>query len=184
MRQHEPIVQLRVPAHERPVVRRLPEPGDERPQQQLLRQAHPGVRRHLERAQLHQPLPAAARVGCVELVDAELRAVRVAGDVDQQVPEDPVDEPRRDAIVLGDLRESNLQLVERVVPRLVDARMLAGRPDEQTREEVRDRRVIVPVAEQAAQQIRPAQDRAVGRRRAAEDDVIAAAGAACGGRRA
>ena len=37
--------------------------------------------------------------------------------------------------------------------------------------------MVVPVADQAAQQIRPAQERAVGRRRAADDDVVAAAGA-------
>jgi hypothetical protein len=53
--------------------------------------------------------------------------------------------------------------------------MLAGGSDEQTREEVRDRRVIVPVAEQAAQQIWPTQDRAVGRCRTTKDNVIAAA---------
>ena len=35
------------------------------------------------------------RVRRVELVDAELRAVRVARHVDQQVPERPIDEPRR-----------------------------------------------------------------------------------------
>ena len=37
--------------------------------------------------------------------------------------------------------------------------------------------MILPVGDQAAQQIGPAQERAVGRRRAAEHDVVAAAGA-------
>ena len=37
--------------------------------------------------------------------------------------------------------------------------------------------MVLPVGEQAAQQVGPAQQRAVGRRRAAEDDVVAAAGA-------
>ena len=37
--------------------------------------------------------------------------------------------------------------------------------------------MIVPIGHQAAQQIGPTQERAVGRRRAAEHDVIAAAGA-------
>ena len=73
--------------------------------------------------------------------------------------------------------ERDLQLVQRVVPRLVDARMLAGRADEQAREQVRQRRVVVPVAHEAAQQIGPPQERAVGGRRAADDDVVAAAGA-------
>ena len=37
--------------------------------------------------------------------------------------------------------------------------------------------MVVPVREQAAQQVRPAQERRIGRRRAAEHEVIAAAGA-------
>ena len=80
---------------------------------------------------------------------------------------------------LGDLLEGHLQLVEAVVARLVDAGRLAGRAEEQAGEQIRQRRMVVPVGEQAAQQVRPAQDRAVGRGRSAEDDVIAAAGAAC-----
>ena len=63
VRQHEAVVQLRAPADERLIVRRFPEPRDQRPQQQLLREAHPRVRRHLEGAQLDQPQPAAAAVG-------------------------------------------------------------------------------------------------------------------------
>jgi hypothetical protein len=51
------------------------------------------VRRHLEGAELHQALAAAGAVRGVELVDAELGAVGVAGDVRQQVPEHPVDDP-------------------------------------------------------------------------------------------
>ena len=37
--------------------------------------------------------------------------------------------------------------------------------------------MIVPVAHQAAEQVGPPEDRAVGRRGAADDDVVAAAGA-------
>ena len=37
--------------------------------------------------------------------------------------------------------------------------------------------MVLPVGDQAAQQVGPAQERAVGRRRAAEHDVVAAAGA-------
>ena len=97
VRQHEAVVELGAPAGERQIVGRLPERRDERPQQELLGQAHAPVRGHLERAQLHQPQPAAARVGIVELVDAELGTVRIAGDVDQQVAEHPVHQPRRTA---------------------------------------------------------------------------------------
>ena len=55
--------------------------------------------------------------------------------------------------------------------------MLAGRADEQSAEQKRQRRVILPVAEQASQQVRAAQNRAVCRRRSADHDVVAAAGA-------
>ena len=60
VRQHEAIVQLGAPADQRGLVRRLPEPGDQRAHEQLLREAHARVRRHLERAQLDQAQPAAA----------------------------------------------------------------------------------------------------------------------------
>jgi hypothetical protein len=43
------------------------------------------MRRHLEGAQLQQAQAAGGRVRRVQLVDAELAAVGVAGDVDQQV---------------------------------------------------------------------------------------------------
>ena len=118
-------------------------------------------------------------VGRVQLVDAELGAVGVAGDVDQQVAEQAVDQPRRRSRrpARRHLREGDLQLVERVVARLVDARRLAGRADEQAGEQVRQRRMVVPVGDQAAQQIGAAQERPVGRRGAAEHEVVAAAGA-------
>ena len=78
---------------------------------------------------------------------------------------------------LRHLRERDLELVQRLVARLVDARRLAGRPDEQAGEQIGERRVALPVEHDALQQVRPAQERAVGRRRAAEHDVAAAAGA-------
>ena len=81
------------------------------------------------------------------------------------------------AAAVGDLAEGDLQLVEAVVARLVEPGRLAVRADEQAREQVRQRRVVVPVGDQAAEQVGPAEERAVGRRRAAEDDVVAAAGA-------
>ena len=103
--------------------------------------------------------------------------MRVAGHVDQQMAEDAVDQPGRAVAAVGDLLEGDLQLVEAVVPGFVDPRRLARRPDEHAREQVRQRRMVVPVGDQAAEQVGPAQDRAVGRRRPAEHDVVAAAGA-------
>ena len=61
------------------------------------------------------PWRPAGAVGAVELVDAQLGAVGVAGDVDQQVAEDAIDQPgRRRRPRVGDLRERELQLVDAV----------------------------------------------------------------------
>ena len=95
VRQHEAVVQRRAPAHQRPAVGLLPEPGDERADQQLLGEAHARVRRHLEGAELDQAEPAHRPLRRVQLVDADLGPVRIAGDVDQQVAEQPVDQPGR-----------------------------------------------------------------------------------------
>src|SRR5436190_2613410 len=142
-RQHEPIVQLGAPALELAGhIRLLPEARDERAHQELLRERHARVRRHLEGAHLEESQPPSGAVGGIQLVDAELGAVRVAAHVDQQVAEDAVDEPRR-ALSLRlalELAEGDLDLVDRVVARLVDARRLAGRADEHAGEKERERR--------------------------------------------
>ena len=156
----------------------LPEPGDQRADEQLLGEAHARVRRHLEGAELDEAEPAHRPLRRIELVDADLGAVRVAGHVDQQVAEQAVDQPGRDrAARLGDLAQRDLELVERLVARLVDARRLAGGADEQAGEQVGQRGMVLPVGDDAGEQIGPAQERAVRRREAAEHDVVAAAGA-------
>ena len=180
-RQQKAVVQLGAPACQRAAVRPAPEARHQRAQQQLLRQTHPRVRRHLEGAKLQQAQPAGRAVGRIQLVDAELGAVRVAGHVDQDVAQRPVHQPRRARTLGGgaglQLRQRDLQLVELVVARLVDPRCLRGRPDEEPREQVRQARMVVPERDQAAEQIRPAQERRIGRRGAAEHEVVAAAGA-------
>ena len=178
VRQHELVVEQRRPAHHAVVVGLLPKARDQRADQQLLREAHLGVRRHLERAKFHQTQASGGTVGRVEFVDADLRAVRAAGDVDEQVAEDAVDEPGGNArrAARRHLGERDLELVERIEPRFVDARCLARRPDEQSREQIRKRGMVLPEADDALEQIGPAQKWAVGRRRRADDDVIAAAG--------
>jgi hypothetical protein len=70
--------------------------------------------------------------------------MRVAGDVGQEVAEDAVDQPGRRLLSRHDLAEGDLQLVQRIVARLVDARVLAGRADEQAGEKVRERRMVEP----------------------------------------
>ena len=155
-----------------------PEPGHQRADQQRLHQRHLRVRRHLEAAQLEQPEPAALGVGAEQLVDAELGAVGVAGDVGEQVPEQPVDVPGAYVVTEPrELGEGDLQLVERLRAALVDPRRLAGRADEAAGEQVGQRRVVLPVGQQADEQVGAAQQRAVGRGGPAEGQVVAAAGA-------
>ena len=71
----------------------LPEPRHQTAHEQRLHHRHPVVRRHLEGAQLEQAQSAPHRVRAVELVDAELGPVGVAGDVGQQVPQGAVGDP-------------------------------------------------------------------------------------------
>ena len=75
------------------------------------------------------------------------------------------------------LVERQLQFIESVITRLVDTRHLARRSQEHAGEEVGEGRVILPVTDQAAQQIGTTQDRAVDRRRATQDDVVSATSA-------
>ena len=177
VRQQEAIVELRPPANELRAIGSLPNTGDNGADQKLLRQAHARIGRHLEAAELDQPEPARAAVGRVELIDAELRPMRVAADVDENVAKDAVDQPGRAPPLFRNQVAGQLQLVEAVVARFIDARGLACRSDRQAGKKIRERRMVVPVRDQAAQQIRPAQDRTIRRRRAAENDVVAPAGA-------
>ena len=82
-------------AGERALVGRAREGGDEAADEDHLRRRHADVGRHLEGAQLDEALPARGALGGEELVDADLGAVRVAGDVDEEVAEEHVREPRR-----------------------------------------------------------------------------------------
>ncbi len=54
LRQHEAVMEAGAPADKGLAIRCLPEPGDENPQKQLLGQAHAGMGRHLEGAELEQ----------------------------------------------------------------------------------------------------------------------------------
>ena len=139
MLQHEAVMQGGTPSRRRAVERLAPEPRHQGPQQQLLGETHAGVGRHLEGAELDQAEPSRRPVGREQLVDADLGAVRVAGHVGQQVAKQAVDQPGRGRRALAGrrhLRQRDLELVEQVLPGLVDARRLAGRPDEQTGKEI------------------------------------------------
>ena len=81
------------PANERRLVRLAGEGRDERADERELSHHHAHVRRHLEGAKLDDPLPAVGRLRIEELVDADLGAVGVAGEVDEEVAEERVAEP-------------------------------------------------------------------------------------------
>ena len=96
--------------------------------------------------------------------------MRIAGDVDEQVAEQAVDEPRWSGAAVGrrHLGERDLKFVEPVVPSLVDPWRLARGSDEEAGEEIGQRRMSLPVEDQALEQVGAAQKRRVGRRAAAE----------------
>jgi hypothetical protein len=157
------------------IVRLVPEFGDQRPQQQVLCQAHARVRGHFEGAHFQQAQSTGGGFGGIELVDAELRAVRVASGIHQQVAEDSIYDPRWNIAMIGNLAERDFQFVHLIVACFIHARGLAGWAHELPAEEIRQRRVIVPIPNEAAQQIGPAKERRILRRCAADDDVIPAA---------
>ncbi|MBF8253824.1 MAG: hypothetical protein HW373_519 [Deltaproteobacteria bacterium] len=53
------------------------------------------------------------------------------------------------------LAERHFDFAQRIIARFVEARRLRGRPDKKPVEEIRKRRVVVPVTQQTAQKIRP-----------------------------
>src|SRR5436309_10990713 len=98
MREHEPVMEFGAPAHQGPLIRVLPATGDQRAEQELWGEAHARVRRHCKGAQLDQAKAAAAGFGRVEFVDAELRAMRVASNVNEQVAKNPIHQPGEDEL--------------------------------------------------------------------------------------
>ena len=148
-------MQLLAPAHERVAIRRGRERRDHRADEDRLRGGHPRVRRHLERAQLDDALPAERRVRVEQLVDRDLRAVRRAGDIDEQVAQQAVDLPRRRRRLVEQPRQRDLELVERVVARLVDARRLRRRSDEHAGHRIRQRGVMLRERDEAREQLGP-----------------------------
>ncbi len=125
VRQEEAVVQQRAPLYEGRPVWALPKRGEQRAEQELLRARHAVVRGHLERAQLEQAEAPGGPVRRVHLVDAKLRAVGVARDIGQEVAENAIDQPRRRVSAhFWQLTKRDFQLIDRVVPGLIDTRRL------------------------------------------------------------
>src|SRR5262249_41057497 len=106
------------------------------------------VRRHLERTEFDQAKPTGAALRRIELVDTELRTMRIARHVGEEIAEQSIHQPRRRLLHWRDVRECDLQFRQAVLPRFVDARMLTGWPDEKPTEQVRQARMVVPEAQQ------------------------------------
>lgn len=140
------------------------------------------MRRHLESTQFDQPATIAGTIGGIQLVDAKFSPVSVTGDINQEMPEDAIDQPRQVAAegseavadAFGDLLKSDFQFIQVVIAGFIDTWGLTGRTDEQPRKQIRQRRMIVPASQQTPQQIGPAQNRAICRGGATQDDVVAA----------
>ena len=175
MRQHETVMQFGAPVDQRAGVGRLPEMGHQRADQQHLQRAHLPVWRHLEIAELDNAQPAAGAIRRVELVDAELCAVGVAREIHQEIAQDAIHQPVLSRLFLLQLLQGNLQFVEIVVAGFVHAWRLARRSDELPGEQVGKAGMVLPEAQQTAQQIRTSQERTVLGLRRAECHMIAAA---------
>jgi hypothetical protein len=143
-------------------------------------QRHLRVRRHLEAAELDQAQAARGAVGRIQLVDAELGAVGVAGHVDQQVAQQPVDQPGRRRVPCPGAGSCCRAISSsyRLSSRASSTRgAWEVGPDEQPREQVGQRRVILPVGSRL--QAGPGRRRnGLSAGRPADHHVVAAAGAA------
>src|SRR5580692_2984480 len=82
MFEHETIMQRSAPTHRLALERGTPEPGNERTDQKLLRETHPGVRRHFERTELDEPQAAGRPVRRIQFIDANFSAVGIAAHID------------------------------------------------------------------------------------------------------
>ena len=106
----------------------------------------------------------------------------VAGHVNQNIAQSAVYQPRRHLVamqlaVFVDLFDGDFQLIQLVIAGFVNPRGLAGGPDKHAAEQVTQGRVVVPVQQQAGQQFRASQKRAVRRGCSTHHEVVAAAGA-------
>ena len=87
--QHKPVVQLRAPTSQAcftwRVIRSFPEPRNERTNQQLLHQTHLSVGWHFKASQLEQAKPSGWAIRRIQLIDTELRAMRITSNIDQDI---------------------------------------------------------------------------------------------------
>ena len=144
----------------------------------MLRQRHPGIGRHFKAAKFDQTQPAGGAIGGIKLVDTDFGTVSVAGDIDQEVAQQPVGQPWRRYGPCGRyLLQRHFQFIKRIMAGLVDPWCLRRGADEQAGKQIAERGVARPVQDQAAQQIGAAQERAIVRAGTAHNHMVAATGA-------
>src|SRR3989442_1311724 len=104
--------------------------------------------RHLESSHFHETEPSCRAVRRIELIDAKLSPVRVAGYIHEKIAKNSIDQPRRDLIAARLIQnlESKLQFIYCVGTSFVDARSLACRADESSRKKIRQRRMVQPIS--------------------------------------
>ena len=103
--------------------------------------------------------------------------MRVPGDINQQVPEDAIDQPRWSLPVFGNLLEGNFQLVQAILTAFIHPWSLARRTYKQSGKQIGQGRMVEPVSQETSQDIRTTENRAICRRRPTDDDMIASPGA-------
>src|SRR5205823_5866900 len=101
----------------------------------------------------------------------------VSGHIDQKVAEYPVHQPWRQISVLPPIQktESQFQFVNSVRAGFIYTGRLAGRTDEDAREQIGQGRMIQPITDKTLEQVRTPQKGAIGRYRSAKRDMIASA---------
>ena len=174
-RQHEAIVQACPVPHERVGARSHRQHGDNRPNEQRAQRLIPDVRHRLERSKLDQALKTGWRIEVPELVDADLGEVRVARAIGQEIAKEPVEDLTVGGPPYGIGPEArDLELVQSRGQGFIDPRCLRARADVLAREEIRKRRMTLPVPKDAAQQIGALEERVLFERRPAKKDVCPA----------
>ena len=80
----------------------------------MLGKAHARVGRHLEGAELHEAETTGRAIGRIELVDADFRAMGVAGNIHQKVAVQAIHQPEREILLAGlwGQAEGDFQLVQ------------------------------------------------------------------------
>src|SRR4051812_30362344 len=102
--------------------------------------------------------------------------MRVAGHIDEQIAKNAIDQPWRNLIVVRPVQsvKGQLQLINRIRAGFVHAWRLTGRTDEDSGKQIRERRVVQPISNEALKQIGPAKEWAVGWCNPTERQMVAA----------